>query len=377
MTAPTALVRTGSDRDLAADHRGSPLPNGAMIRTRMMELRKRRGLMWALIIVFVGIPTIFLTVRLIMHGVDPKAYQPAGGYDIFNNLISAVLFILGFIVAATLGSYAGSVDLNEGVFRHLVVTGRSRVALYLARIPAGLAILVPIVAAGFTIVCAVCCFAAPPKLNFDGLSVPSGLTRTAFVQYAGAHPGDVVCQLPSRDIPINVPCGPNGIVTNPKRLPPGLKLPSHTQLVSAAEKIAAQNYRAYSDAFRVPSTSLMIKTGLWVELEAVIGFIVGLGLASLMGQRTVPVMIMIVFSLFLTPLLVHTVLKHFINVQRLIVGAAMARIEPRSLSPVYGSNGPFDHTSIPMSITASVAVIVGWVIVWTALGAWKMTTRDV
>src|SRR5580692_12339127 len=146
----------------SADHRGSPIPNGAMIATRLMELRKRRGLMTALIIVFIGLPTIFLAIRLILHAVNPKAYSPAGGYDTFNNVVDGVLFIFGFIVAATLGCFAGSVDLTEGVFRHLVVTGRSRVALYLARIPAGLAILIPLVAVGFTILCVVCVFAAPP-----------------------------------------------------------------------------------------------------------------------------------------------------------------------------------------------------------------------
>ncbi|MGC2485688.1 MAG: hypothetical protein WA359_05555 [Acidimicrobiales bacterium] len=377
MTTPTALAGPGIDRDLAQDHRGSPIPNGAMIRTRIMELRKRHGLMWALIVVFIGVPTIFLAVRLIMHAVDPKVYSPAGGYQIFNNLITAVLFILGFIVAATLGCFAGSVDLNEGVFRHLVVTGRSRLALYFARIPAGLAILVPIVAAGFAIICLVCCFAAPPKTNYDGLIVPSGLTRTEFVRYAGNHPSEVVCSLPAKNIQINVPCGPNGIVTNPNRLPPNFKMPSHASLVTAAKKMAEQNYKDYTEVFRIPPTSLMIKTGLWIELEAILGFIVGLGLASLMGQRTVPVVIMMVFSLLLTPLLVHSVIKHFINVQRLIVGAAMARIEPGQLSPVYGSNGPFQHTSIPMSVTVAILVIVGWIVVWTALGAWRMATRDV
>ncbi|HTT59760.1 MAG TPA: hypothetical protein VMF33_06895, partial [Acidimicrobiales bacterium] len=99
MSTPGALA-VGVDRDLAQDHRGSPVPNAAMIRTRIMELRKRRGLMWALVIVFVGIPTIFLAVRLIMHAVNPRLYEPAGGYQIFNNLITAVLFLLGFIVAA-------------------------------------------------------------------------------------------------------------------------------------------------------------------------------------------------------------------------------------------------------------------------------------
>ena len=41
---------------------------------------------------------------------------------------------------------------HRRVFRHLVITGRSRLALYLARIPAGLAILLPLVAVAFTMV---------------------------------------------------------------------------------------------------------------------------------------------------------------------------------------------------------------------------------
>jgi hypothetical protein len=163
------------------DRRGSPIPTGAMIATRIMELRKRRGLMIALIVVNIGIPSLFLLIRLLAHAFDPKSYGPAGGYDIFTTLVCGVMFIFGFIVAATLGCSAGSVDLTEGMFRHLVVTGRSRLALYLARIPAGLAIVVPMVAAGFSIVCAVCVLAAPTKLNYDGASnVPAGLSRAAF-----------------------------------------------------------------------------------------------------------------------------------------------------------------------------------------------------
>ena len=108
-----------------------------MIATRFMELRKRRGLMITLILVTIGIPTVFLPIRLLLHAFAPKTYGPAGGYDIYTALVAGVLYVFGFIVAATLGATAGSVDLTEGMFRHLVVTGRSRLALYLARIPAG------------------------------------------------------------------------------------------------------------------------------------------------------------------------------------------------------------------------------------------------
>ena len=119
-----------------------------MIATRFMELRRRRGLMITLILVTIGIPTVFLAIRLLLHAFAPKTYGPAGGYDVYTALVSGVLYVFGFIVAATLGATAGSADLTEGMFRHLVVTGRSRLALYLARIPAGLAIIVPLVAVG-------------------------------------------------------------------------------------------------------------------------------------------------------------------------------------------------------------------------------------
>jgi len=152
---PTASVAT-VPADAVRDRRGSPIPTGSMIATRIMELRKRRGLMIALIVVNIGIPTVFLVVRLLAHAIAPKSYGPAGGYDIYTSLCAGVLYVFGFIVAATLGCTAGSVDLTEGMFRHLVVTGRSRLALYLARIPAGLAIVMPLVAAGFIIVCSVC-----------------------------------------------------------------------------------------------------------------------------------------------------------------------------------------------------------------------------
>ena len=79
------------------------------------------------------------------------------------------------------------------MFRHLVVTGRSRLALYLARIPAGLAIVVPLVAVGFTIVCAVCVFAAPTQLNYDGVNVPAGLSRAGLETWAADHADEVIC----------------------------------------------------------------------------------------------------------------------------------------------------------------------------------------
>jgi hypothetical protein len=333
--------------------------------------------MAALIVVNIGIPAVFLLIRLIAHVVAPKSYGPAGGYDIFTSLVAGVMYVFGFIVAATLGCTAGSVDLTEGMFRHLVVTGRSRLALYFARIPAGLAIIVPMVAVGFTIVCAVCVFAAPTKLYYQGVNVPPGLSMTGFESWAANHPKEAVCGLPYRG-PIGIPCliNQNGKVITPPGTS-GVKQLSPATLKADAVKIAKQDYTDYAHVFLYPSNLLMVKTGLWIELEAIIGFIVGLGLASLMGQRTVAVVLMIVLEIVLTPIFSHTAIPHLINVQRGLVGLAMEHLEPGGLPRAFGGGGGGGVASIvPESTVVAVCVIVAWLVGWTALGAWRMAKRD-
>jgi hypothetical protein len=341
-----------------------------------MELRKRRGLMAALIVVNIGIPSLFLLVRLIAHAAAPKSYGPAGGYDIFTALVAGVMYIFGFIVAATLGCTAGSVDLSEGMFRHLVITGRSRLALYFARIPAGLAIIVPMVAAGFAIVCAVCVFAAPTTLNFQGVNVPSGLSLTGFEGWAANHPKEVVCAFPYRG-PIGFPCnvGPKGQINTPPEAT-GINTVNLATLKADAVKVAQQDYTDYSKIFLRPSNWLMVQSGLWIELEAIIGFTVGLGLASLMGQRTVPVILMIVLEIVLTPILSHAVIPHLINVQRGVVGIATSHLEPGNLQQAFGGGGARAALALHESTTIAWLVIASWLIVWTALGAWRMARRD-
>ena len=360
------------------DHRGSPIPTGAMIATRFMELRRRRGLMITLVLVTVGFPTVFLAVRLLLHAIAPKTYGSAGGYDIYTAMSAGVLYTFGFIVAATLGCTAGSVDLSEGMFRHLVITGRSRLALYLARIPAGLAIIVSLVAIGFTIVCAVCVFAAPAKLSYDGVAVPAGLSQRGLENWAANNATEVVCNFNyQRQTKQGVGCDnrpgqPAHIVVVG---PGGQPVPaSADQARAAAIDIAQQNYSDYKKQFRYPSNSLMIKTGLWLELEAAIGFIVGLGLGSLLGQRTTAVILMIVLEVILTPIAIRTRIPHFINGQRGIVGVATAHLEPGQLPLAFGGGG--QDFRVTESTTTAICVILAWLIGWTILGAWRMMTRD-
>ena len=65
--------------------------------------------------------------------------------------------------------------------------------------------------------------------------------------------------------------------------------------------------------------------------------------------------------------------------ERGIVGVAMAHIEPGGLPTPFsggGSGGGGGNALIPESTLASSLVIVAWIVFWTAIGAWRMKTRD-
>lgn len=387
MTAATGEtnIRPSNARSRGAvpDHRGSWLPSGRMIAARWYELRKRRGLMLLLAGVTVGLPTVYLAIRLVLHAVAPHTYGPAGGYDGYVNLVAGVLYVFGFIVAATLGATAGSVDLTEGMFRHHVITGRSRLALYLARIPAGLGIILPLMAIGFTIVCAVSVFAAPSTLDYNGARVPAQLSRAELVHWATDHPNEVVNNFPLRinpgDLPNTAclpgPSGPDG--RGAKAFPGSTTGPCTTaQLRALAVNVANESYDDYSRHFLSPSISLMVKSGLWIGLEAVVAFLIGLGLASLLGQRTVAVVLMIVLELILTPLAVRAHLPHLMNLQRAVIGAATAHVEPGGLPRPFGGSQTEQVLALHEPTGVAIVVIIAWIVVWTGLGAWRMSTRD-
>jgi hypothetical protein len=149
------------------------------------------------------------------------------------------------------------------------------------------------------------------------------------------------------------------------------------QMKSLAVTVANQDYQDYRQTFLSPPLKLMVQSGLWLELEAIIGFTVGLGLASLMGSRTVPIVLMIILEIVLTPILSVSRIPHLINVQRGVVGLATAHLEPNGLPQVFGGHGPGAGGIIPESTAVAVIVIIAWLVVWSALGAWRMATRDV
>ena len=162
--------------------------------------------------------------------------------------------------------------------------------------------------------------------------MPAGLSRAGLETWAADHANEVICDLPYDGRPeIRCPAATAPAARAARQIhgPTGTPVPATpAQLKAAAVQIANQDYADYKTQFLSPSDSLMIKTGLWLELEAVIGFIVGLGLASLLGQRTVAVVMMIVLEIILTPSIIRARIPHLQNVQRAVVGLATAHLEP-------------------------------------------------
>jgi hypothetical protein len=85
-----------------------------------------------------------------------------------------------------------------------------------------------------------------------------------------------------------------------------------------------------------------------------------------------------------TPIFARTEIPYFINGQRLDVGVAMDQLRPAGLATATGG-GPGGGVLFggrgalgipPMPTWAMISVIVGWIVVWSVVGAWRMMTRD-
>ena len=368
----TVTSGRGTATSLAADHRGSWLPTWHMVSTKFMELRKRRGLMVAIVLLTLALPVLVLGLRLLFHAIDPSHYGPAGSPSVFEGLCDPIAQF-GFIIAAAVGATAGATDLGEGMFRHLVITGRSRVALFFARIPSGLALLLPLVALGFTFMCLVTAFEGAPQqtsVNVAGGSIPLNLSEAQLHSFLLDHASEFAGGPIFKSGDGSITLGPGGPQVNPQ------------QYIRSNFSSLYQDYLEAQATDLNPPANEMVKIGLWIELEVTLGFIVGLGLGSLTGQRTVTVIVLVALQIIVTPLLSSAVIPYFLNGQRLFFGVAMQQLRPAALISVTGHHGGrviLGGRGLgipPMPTWAMISVIAGWIVASTGIGAWRMATRD-
>jgi hypothetical protein len=303
------------------NHPSSWIPTWRAVSAKYMELRRRRGLLVAVLLLTLGILVLLNVIFLILHAADPHTYGPAGGLKRFQGFSIAFVDTFG-ISAIIVGAAAGSTDLSSGIFRQLVSTGRSRLAMFFSWLPAGLMVIVPITALTFAMEAFIGAFFAP-----------SGRV-TDIIVHGGAN-------------------GARGI--------------SGIQVTTVSA---------------VPTIHLMLVTGLWLMLQVVVAYVLGLGLGALTGSRSVTVVILIAMQLVVTPILSGITIPHLINLQRAFIGVAIAQLQPSGLTGFGGGGGGGggggNLLGIPPMPTFGVAIVItAWVVVALALGARRTVRRDV
>jgi hypothetical protein len=94
--------------------------------------------------------------------------------------------------------------------------------------------------------------------------------------------------------------------------------------------------------------------------------VLALGVSSAIGSRGTTIGIVFGWRIVAVPLLLQ--IKALGALRDALLGAATGRLAPKAL---------FDGApTVPISLAATVAVIVVWTVVPLAVGAWRTATRD-
>jgi hypothetical protein len=114
------------------------MPDLPLIRAEILKLRTRRGM--------VALCAAFLFLAVLAYSIANVVDHPLGGADRFTNIVGPLTMLAG-VIGVIVGATAGGADIEAGVFRDLVATGRPRLRLYLARVPGAWALVLPMLLA--------------------------------------------------------------------------------------------------------------------------------------------------------------------------------------------------------------------------------------
>ena len=249
-----------------------------MIGAELLKLSRKRSLIaWAAVLAL-GTTAVFFGYNAVQHASDPAHHIAAGGTHAFNRATTLLAMWFGSLAAILIGAEAGAGDIASGVFRDLVVTGRSRLALFAVRAPAAILMTWMVTAVAFA-------FAVAATFVFAG-------------------------------------------------------------------------------SLATPSVSLIVESALWIAAANAIVATIAVGLASLTGSRPVALVTLIGWQTLATSLLLNT--KSLGSARDVVLNGALSQLKPGS---VVGD-------SLSMSVGIALVVVIGWVVVWGALGAWRTQVRD-
>ena len=116
-----------------------------LVSAEFLKLRRRRGMLVIATLLTLGIVLLVFAVTGVQHASNPVKYGPAGGAKNWTDGV-ATLALMASVIGVIVGGTAGTQDVESGVFRDLAATGRSRVALFGARVAGAWAIVLPILA---------------------------------------------------------------------------------------------------------------------------------------------------------------------------------------------------------------------------------------
>lgn len=254
-----------------------------MTSADLLKIRKKRStVIWALVLALAPV-VIFFAVGAIQHASDPANHGPTGGTEHFRTGLSLLggLFF-GPLVAILIGVEAGTADVSAGVFRDLVVTGRSRLALFATRVPAALVLTWSVMLSGYVIIIA-----------------------GTFI-FAGSEP--------------------------------------------------------------TPSGALVVDGLGYLLLATGVLCVVAVGFSSLLGSKPGAIIALIAWQLVAGALIAS--IKSLGTVRDIVLSQALTHFSPIGLS------GGRHDTIVNMSAGTALIVILGWIVVFAGLGAWRTLTMD-
>ncbi len=117
-----------------------------MVGAEFLKLRRKRGTVIGALLLGVGTVVLYYAWRALR---DAPGMGPIGGLDAYGRGLEIVGIFMGPLAGVLIGAQAGAGDTSAGMFRDLVLTGRSRLALFAARIPGAVALCSLVISAGY------------------------------------------------------------------------------------------------------------------------------------------------------------------------------------------------------------------------------------
>jgi hypothetical protein len=123
-----------------------------MIGAEILKVRRNRSVMALAWLLTVGVVVLLYGYVALRHSSNPLHNEPAGGTLGMHRGIRDLGEFFGMLAAVLIGAEVGTADLSSGVFRDLVSTGRSRLALFGVRLPAAAIVTLCMTGAAYALV---------------------------------------------------------------------------------------------------------------------------------------------------------------------------------------------------------------------------------